>query len=239
MRPVLIALRPGLESAARRVLNQKLPLRRDATIPPLVDRSARDLQEGREFGHPHRPVRVEVLEKVVDLHGAPDDSALYAGCLVPCARGSSLGDVKDWVATTYAERVLAAMGWKGWGLSDLAREAGTTRGNVNHVKRAHEAGKDYRFKGPLSERVATALGVSHEWLATGKGEPVPALHRERADLSERAVYLGARFDAIESQARRDRAYALIVQLLDFPSDAVPAREPVPVEPPTGGRLRKP
>lgn len=50
-------------------------------------------------------------------------------------------------------------------------------------------------------KAARVLGVDAYWLATGEGEPRPALMKERAALSLLAVQFGAAFDRLDDRER--------------------------------------
>lgn len=50
-------------------------------------------------------------------------------------------------------------------------------------------------------KAARVLGVDAYWLATGEGEPRPALMKERAALSPSAVEFAAAFDKLDERER--------------------------------------
>jgi transcriptional regulator with XRE-family HTH domain len=131
--------------------------------------------------------------------------------------------------TTYGQRLKHAMNLREppWTQAELARAVGTTRATINQALGPRNGALN-------AENTATAarlLNVDQHWLATGEGLAQPYGSMERLALSPRAVYIGVRLDAITDPQKRDRAYALIVQLLDFDADETAAppllRPPVP------------
>ncbi len=117
------------------------------------------------------------------------------------------------VVDTYGKRLEHAMQLAGvTNQSALARDIGCTKATINQVLKG---GQTQYLNALNSARAARVLGVDHHWLATGEGEPRTALMNERMALTPKAVYIGERLDAIESPEKRARAYALIVQILDF------------------------
>lgn len=137
---------------------------------------------------------------------------------------------------TYPERLLAAMEARGVKPSELARALGVTRAAITHFATHRKLGKDYALSADNSVKAARFLRVSHDWLALGEGGMGDELEGVRASLSARAVYIAEQFDKIEGQAARDRAYALLIQLLEYPG-ASPRRESEPVSLPIGERSR--
>lgn len=128
---------------------------------------------------------------------------------------------------SYQERLNWAIAQAGYdyrgGQEKLAREIGIKSATLGQVRR----GESNEMTASNSARTAKILGVDHFWLATGEGEPIIPKMDERLALSAQAVYIGERLDAIVDPAQRARAYALIVQVLDFgfgqtlPPDAEP------------------
>ena len=112
----------------------------------------------------------------------------------------------------YGERLAQAIELAG-GMRQtaLADAIGVKKATINQVL----SGKSQYLNALNSARAAELLEVDHHWLATGEGEPRPLLMRERMALSKRAVYVGQLLDQIDSPAQRDRAYAIIVQMLEF------------------------
>lgn len=113
---------------------------------------------------------------------------------------------------TYAARLMHAMQAKAIKPAEMNRLLELSHGAMHHAKKAAETGGEYELKGPKSAQAARLLGVRHEWLALGE-EPMHEDGREA--LSPRAVYIGELYDRLEGQAARDRAYAMLIQLLDF------------------------
>lgn len=114
--------------------------------------------------------------------------------------------------TTFGERLAAAMVLAG-GLkqTDLARAIGCKKATIGQT--VH--GQTGRLSSELALLAAKVMDVDPFWLVLGEGEARPLLYKERRALSARAVYVGSKLDAIEDKARFERAYALIVQLLEF------------------------
>ncbi len=113
---------------------------------------------------------------------------------------------------TYGKRLAHAIDLAG-GMkqTELAAAIGVKKATVNQVL----SGKTNALNAPNSALAAKLLKVDHHWLATGDGEPRPLLMYERMGLSPKAVYLGQLRDNIQEPEKRDRAYALIVQMLEF------------------------
>lgn len=111
----------------------------------------------------------------------------------------------------YGARLQIAIDLAGKERGRLARELGISAQAVGQVIR----GATGAFNAANNARAARFLEVDPFWLATGEGQPRTLLMGERLALSTRAVYIGQLFDAIEDPAQRDRAYALIVQMLEF------------------------
>ena len=112
----------------------------------------------------------------------------------------------------YGERLAQAIELAG-GMKQtaLADAIGVKKATINQAL----SGKSQYLNALNSARAAELLEVDHHWLATGEGEPRPLLLRERMALSKRGVYVGQLLDKIEDPDRRERAYALIVQMLEF------------------------
>lgn len=112
-----------------------------------------------------------------------------------------------------------------WSQAELARAVGTTRATINQAL----GPRNGSLNAENTSAAARLLGVDQHWLATGEGEPQPYGAMERLTLSPRAVYIGTRLDAITDPDRRARAYALIVQLLEWDGE----RPLLPLLPPPG------
>jgi transcriptional regulator with XRE-family HTH domain len=63
-------------------------------------------------------------------------------------------------------------------------------------------GKTRALTAENTAKAAMVLGVDAYWLATGEGEPRPALMAERAALSPSAVRFGVAFDALDERERQ-------------------------------------
>lgn len=73
------------------------------------------------------------------------------------------------MASTLAERMRAARDAKGLGTNALDRLANVAKGNTSRV----ESGGRKQLGADVVARYAVALGVAHEWLATGLGPRQP------------------------------------------------------------------
>lgn len=113
---------------------------------------------------------------------------------------------------TYGKRLAHAIELAG-GMkqTELADAIGVKKATVNQVL----SGKTNCLNAPNSALAARLLKVDHDWLATGEGEPRPLLMHERMSLSAKAVYIGQLLDDISDPEKREKAYALIVQVLAF------------------------
>lgn len=109
----------------------------------------------------------------------------------------------------YGARLSQALLLGGLNATQLARALGCGKAAISKVVLG---------AGTLNARnsalAAQVLGVSHDWLALGVGEPRPPLLMERLALSAKAVYIGSLLDDMPPE-RVDAAYALIVQMLQF------------------------
>lgn len=114
----------------------------------------------------------------------------------------------------YGERLGKAMELAGKDRSQLAVALGVSSQAVGQVIR----GDTSALTAANNARAARFLEVDAFWLATGEGEPRTPMMMERLALSAQAVYIGRLLDAIDDYAKRDRAYALVVQLLEFGAD---------------------
>jgi transcriptional regulator with XRE-family HTH domain len=120
---------------------------------------------------------------------------------------------------TYGDRLRRAMTLAGYTQNvQLARAMGVTKQAVHSVLKSGAKGM---LNAANSVRAAEACEVDHRWLALGEGEPRVPLMTERLALSTRAVYIGMRLDEIADHARREAAYAVIVQMLDFGAGGLP------------------
>lgn len=70
------------------------------------------------------------------------------------------------MTTTYAERLKSALGAKGWGVKQLARETGLSYSTLKGLENGHQR------TSTDTPVIAAALGVSAVWLATGEGHRV-------------------------------------------------------------------
>jgi hypothetical protein len=117
-------------------------------------------------------------------------------------------------ASDYARRFAEAMRLCGIDKqTEIAARIGVTKATINALL----GGRSRYLDAPNSAIAARVMQVDHDWLATGEGEPRPLLMLERMGLSPKAVEIGRLFDQLEG-IRRDRAYALIVQMIGFDSD---------------------
>ena len=98
--------------------------------------------------------------------------------------------------------------------TELVRRIGVGKAAINQVLTRHTKA----LNAERALRAARILQVDPWWLVTGEGVPRPVYLVERQTLSPRAVYIGLQLDALPTQSARDRAYALIVQILDFGAD---------------------
>ena len=121
---------------------------------------------------------------------------------------------------TIAERLKVARDRKDWTQAQLAAAAGVSTGTVGNI----EAGIR-QSRGSLPQ-LSEALGVSHAWLAHGKGEMVVTVRSgDLQDCSTLAVDLARLFDAIpkHQMLTRSRVYAaaaqIILQAIDLPENA--------------------
>lgn len=73
------------------------------------------------------------------------------------------------MASTIAERMKSAREAAGFGFNELDRAAKVAKGNTSRV----ESGEREQLGADVTARYAAALGVSHEWLATGSGPRRP------------------------------------------------------------------
>ena len=113
-----------------------------------------------------------------------------------------------------------------WSQAELARAVGTTRATINQVL----GPRNGALNAENTAAAARLLNIDQHWLATGEGTPQPYGAMERLTLSPRAVYIGTRLDAITDPDRRAKAYALIIQLLEWDDSEKP---PLPLPPPLG------
>ena len=134
----------------------------------------------------------------------------------------------DWRTTTYGHRLRHAMGLRtpAWSQAELARAVGTTRATINQVL----GPRNGALNAENTAAAARLLNIDQHWLATGEGAPQPYGAMERLTLSPRAVYIGTRLDAITDPDRRAKAYALMIQLLEWDDSEKP---PLPLLPPPG------
>ncbi len=81
--------------------------------------------------------------------------------------------------TTPAERLKAARKLRNWNQTELAAAAGVSTGTIGNIE------SSARGIEKSARRLAKALNVSAEWLATGEGEMLPShdLIREAANIS--------------------------------------------------------
>lgn len=131
-------------------------------------------------------------------------------------RRSIVADSACYVAAmTFPQRLAQALQLSGMKQSELAEAMGVKKQTISSYLTAKRDGEDRAMSASNAAKAARILKVDHYWLATGEGDPRPTLLMERLALSPKAVHIGDRFDAIEDPKQRDRAYALIVQLLEF------------------------
>ena len=121
----------------------------------------------------------------------------------------------DAVVDDFADRLRLAMDLAG-GIqqTELARRIGVGKAAINQVLTRHTKA----LNAERALRAARILQVDPWWLVSGEGVPRPVYLVERQTLSPRAVYIGLQLDALPTQSARDRAYSLIVQILDFGAD---------------------
>lgn len=112
---------------------------------------------------------------------------------------------------TYADRIKHAMELANKRQIDLARGIGVEKATINSLLKSRSG----MLNALNSVRAAVFLGVDHHWLATGEGEPRPLLMMERLALSAKAIYIGGLLDDLPTHEQREKAYALIVQMLEF------------------------
>lgn len=113
---------------------------------------------------------------------------------------------------TYADRIKHAMELAGNKRQiDLARGIGVEKATINSLFKSRSG----MLNALNSARAAVFLGVDHHWLATGEGEPRPLLMMERLALSAKAIYIGGLLDELPTHEQREKAYAIIVQMLEF------------------------
>lgn len=138
----------------------------------------------------------------------------------------------------YGARLKLAMELNGWtNQAALARAIGVQKATINQVLTDDPDKVQTKYLNALnSARIARILNVDHHWLATGEGEPRAVLMAERMSLSPKAVYIGEKLDAIADPNQRARAYALIVQILEF-GGSDPPPTPGPAGAPSTGPRR--
>lgn len=95
--------------------------------------------------------------------------------------------------------------------TDLARDIGARKATVGQAVN----GQTMELSATFAMRAAKRCDVDPMWLVLGEGMAREPLRSERRDLSPKAIYVGRLLDLIIDDARRERAYALIVQLLEF------------------------
>lgn len=129
---------------------------------------------------------------------------------------------------TIADRLKTARSHKQWKQAQLAAAAGVSTGTVGNI----EAG--IRQSAGSLPLLAEALGVSHAWLAYGKGEMLPAVPAPagaaggESGLSSGAVELAMLYDMIPVAQRIKRAQAFtaaaaaIVAVLEGHASVQPA-----------------
>ena len=106
---------------------------------------------------------------------------------------------------TVAERLKDARTVRGWTQSHLATAAGVATGTVGNIESAIR-----QSPGSLP-KLATALKVSHDWLAYGKGDMLVALDvSEHAQFSTAALEIAALFDMIPQSSKIMRAQVQVV-----------------------------
>jgi len=95
--------------------------------------------------------------------------------------------------------------------TDLARAIGAKKATVGQAVN----GQTMELSASFAMRAAQVCDVDPMWLVLGEGVPREPLRNERRALSPKAIYIGRLLDAIDDDRDRDRAYALILQLLEF------------------------
>lgn len=121
----------------------------------------------------------------------------------------------------YGRRLAEALELAGWARGQLAKELGVSAQAVGQVL----TGATAAFTAANSARASRLLGVDSHWLATGEGVPRHPLMLERQALSAKAVYIGQLLDGIDDPQKREQAYAIIVQMLEFGGDPPHKRPP--------------
>jgi transcriptional regulator with XRE-family HTH domain len=118
---------------------------------------------------------------------------------------------------TIADRVKAARLEKGWSQVQLAEEAGVSQSAIGNI----ESGQRKRPRDLVS--IGAALGVSAEWLETGKtgSEQRPALRLVGADQAPSVRAVVEQLAAIANKQRptlRKNLGNLLVDLVEHPDD---------------------
>lgn len=122
---------------------------------------------------------------------------------------------------TVATRLKIARDHKGWKQAQLAAAAGVSTGTVGNI----EAG--IRQSPGSLPMLAEALGVSHAWLAYGKGEMILSNESANGALTPGALELAMLYDMIPVAQRIKRAQAFtaaaaaIVAVLEERASAQP------------------
>lgn len=114
--------------------------------------------------------------------------------------------------STFGERLAHAMKLAGMlRASHLAEATACEKATVGQIL----SGKTEDPRSSNAARFARVLQVDPFWLSLGDGEARPPFMAERAALSAQAVYIGGLLDKIADPTQKAKAYALIVQMLEF------------------------
>ena len=93
----------------------------------------------------------------------------------------------------------------------LGRAVGCTKATIGQIIN----GQTEEPRASNAMAMARVLDVEPAWLILGEEPLRPELRRERAALSQASVHIGTLFDKIADAGYKERAYSLIVQVLEF------------------------
>jgi transcriptional regulator with XRE-family HTH domain len=98
------------------------------------------------------------------------------------------------IRMSYGGRLQAAMDLAQIDRAELAKQIGISVQAIGQVI----VGQTKALTAENSAKAARVLAVDHHWLATGEGEPRPALMKERASLTTEAIELAAEFSKLNA-----------------------------------------
>ena len=137
----------------------------------------------------------------------------------------STSQIMETVNKTLSSRLKHARQTKEWTQSHLAAACGLAQSAIGNI----EAGKR-QAKGSLPQ-IAMALGISYQWLLSGKGEMTQLDPIGGVAFTKQAESLAVIFDALPNDQRiRARLYTQVVDILEGhgrQSENQPTSKPVP------------